>query len=190
MKEGVFSTMRNLKTILLHVLWLAAAVMLVVSGIGILCDSSNIMTTVANWIGIVMILSGLMQLGVTVLMRATIFGDRAFFTKGMMTLLIGVIILLKPIIASTILWVLLSVMVLVDGISLASAALAMRKDGIRGRQGLLAAGVLEAVLGVCCLLNPDIVGLAVGIIIGVGLIYEGLALAGTWFVGMKWRGLL
>ncbi len=182
--------MRNLRTILLHVLWLAAAVMLVVSGIGILCDSSSVMTTVANWIGIVMILSGLMQVGVTALMRTTIFGDRAFFTKGMMTLLVGVIILLKPIIASTILWVLLSVMVLVDGISLASAALAMRKDGIRGRQGLLAAGVLEAVLGVCCLLNPDIVGLAVGIIIGVGLIYEGLALAGTWFVGMKWRGLL
>jgi len=81
-------------------------------------------------------------------------------------------------------------MVLVDGISLASAALAMRKDGIRGRQGLLVAGILETILGICCLLNPDIVGLAVGIIIGVGLIYEGLALAGTWFVGMKWRGLL
>lgn len=184
--------MKNIRNIVLHTLWLAAAVALIAGGIGILCDYSNVMVTVADWIGIVMVLSGLMQLGVTVLMRATIFGDRAFFTKGAMTLIVGVIILLKPIITATILWVLLSVLVLVDGISLVSASLAMHKDSksIRGWWGLLAGGALEAILGVCCLLNPDIVGLAVGIIIGVGLIYEGLALAGTWLVGAKWRGWL
>lgn len=182
--------MKNIRTIAIHILWLTAAAALIAGGIGILCDYSNVMITVADWIGIVMVLSGLMQIGVTVLMRATIFGDRAFFTKGAMTFIVGVIILLKPVITATILWVLLSDMVLVDGISLASAALAMRKDskGIRGRFGLLIAGALEGVLGVCCLLNPDIVGLAVGIIIGTGLIYEGLALAGTWFVSARWRG--
>lgn len=180
----------NVTKALLHVCWLGAAVLLAAAGIGCMVNSGDVMNMLAGWIGVLMTLSGLAQLGVVWLMRNTIFSDRAFLTKAIVTVIVGLFVICKSFIAGEVLRVLVSMMILVDGVSVLGAALAMKADRIAGRGWLWLIGVVEALLGVAGFLRPEILNIAIGVLIGVSLIYEALTLVYTWYIGMKWRQLL
>ena len=119
-------------------------------------------------------------------MRTTIFGDRGFLTKGVVAIVVGIFVMCKSFIAGEVLRVLISMMILVDAISILGAALAMRQDRIPGRGWLWLIGIVELALGVAGFLKPELLNITVGILIGISLIYEGLTLAYTWFIGMRW----
>lgn len=186
MMKGIGTMKRNI----LHGLWLVSAALLVAAGIGCLVNSGDIMNMMADWIGVVMVLSGALQLGVVWLMRNTIFGDRSFLTKAVVTVIVGVFIMCKSFVAGEVLRVMISMMVLVDAVSLLGAALAMNRDHVPGRGWLWLIGALELLLGAAGFLKPEILNLAVSVIVGASLIYEGLVLVYTWFIGMKWRKIL
>ena len=179
-----------MKKHLLNVCWLASAVLLAAAGLGCMLNPGDVMTMMAEWIGAVMVLSGLMQLGVVWLMRKSVFGDRAFFTKALVTVIVGVFVMCKSFIAGEVLRVLVSMMVLVDAVSLLGAAWAMNGDRVRGRGSLWLIGLVELVLGVCGFLRPEIINVAVSVIMGVSLLYEGLTLVYTWFISMRWMKAL
>ena len=174
------------KHIGLIVLWSVAAALLVVAGIGCMVNSGEIMDIMADWIGVLVVLSGLFQLGVAWIMRRTIFGNRSFLTKGVIAVVVGIFIMCKSFIAGEVLRVLISMMVLVDGIGLLGAALDMRQDRIPGRAWLWVIGILEALIGVAGFLKPEILSITVGVIIGVSLVYEGLSQLYTMFIGVRW----
>lgn len=178
--------MKNTKRMTMAVLWSLAAALLVVSGIGCMLNSNEIMDIMADWVGVLVVLSGVLQLGVAWLMRNTIFGNRSFLTKGVVAVVVGIFIMCKSFIAGEVLRVLISMMVLVDGISLLGAALDMRQDRIAGRAWLWVIGILEAFIGIAGFLKPEILNIAVGVIIGISLIYEGLSLLYTMFIGVRW----
>jgi len=96
----------------------------------------------------------------------------------------------KSFVAGEVLRVMISMMVLVDAVSLLGAALAMNRDHVPGRGWLWLIGILELLLGAAGFLKPEILNLAVSVIVGASLIYEGLVLVYTWFIGMKWRKIL
>jgi len=178
------------KSTVLLVVWLLSAALLVAAGIGCMVNSGDIMSIMADWIGVVLIISGALQLLVNYVMRATAFGVRSFLTKGMVTLVVGIVVLCKSFIAGEVIRVLISTMVLVDGISVVGAALEMNRDKVPGRGWLWFIGIVEALLGVAGFLKPEILNITLGILLGVSLIYEGLSLAYTCFMGMKWRKLM
>ena len=64
--------------------------------------------------------------------------------------------------------------------------LAMRQDHIPGRVWLWIIGILEAALGIAGFLKPEVLNIAVGVVIGLSLIYEGLVLLYTMFLGLRW----
>ncbi len=179
-----------MKKNIISALWLCAAVLLAAAGLGCMLNPGDVMSMMADWVGWVMVLSGLMQLGVVWLMRQTVFGDRSFFVKAMVSLIAGVFIMGKSFIAGEVLRVLISMMVLVDAVSLLGAAWAMNAAKVRGRGWLWLIGLAELALGVCGFLKPEILNIAVSTIMGVSLIYEGLSLTYTWFIGMQWRRLM
>lgn len=178
-----------MKKYLISALWLCAAVLLAAAGIGCMLEPENIMSTMADWVGWVMALSGLMQLGVVWCMRNSVFGDRSFFVKAVVSVLVGVFIMCKSFIAGEVLRVLISMMALVDAVSLLGAAWAMNTPKIKGRGWLWLIGLVEMALGVCGFLKPEILNVAVSTVMGVSLIYEGLCLTYTWAIGMQWRRL-
>ncbi len=184
-KGGYIMNKKN-NHIALIVLWSLAAALLVVSGIGCMVNSGEIMDIMADWIGILVVLSGLLQLGVSWIMRRTIFGNRSFLTKGVVAVVVGIFIMCKSFIAGEVLRVLISMMVLVDGIGLLGSALDMRQDRIPGRAWLWVIGILEAFIGIAGFLKPEILSITVGVIIGVSLVYEGLSLLYTMFIGVRW----
>lgn len=178
-----------MKRRVINVLWLASAVLLAAAGLGCMLNPGDIMSMMADWVGLVMVLSGLMQLGVVWLMRNSVFGDRSFFTKALVSLIVGVFIMCKSVIAGEVLRVLISMMVLVDAVSLLGAAWAMNSPRIRGRGWLWLIGLVELALGVCGFLKPELLNVAVSTVMGISLIYEGLSLTYTWFIGLQWRKL-
>ena len=185
--EGI---MMKKKGTLLMVVWILAAALLVAAGIGCLVNSADITSILADWMGIVLIVSGVLQLVVNYLLRDTIFGLRSFLTKAVVTVIVGVVILCQSFIAGEVIRVLISVMILVDGISVIGAALDMNRDRIPGRGWLWIIGLIEALLGLSGFLKPEILSITLGILLGVSLIYEGLVLGYTCFMAMKWRRLM
>lgn len=179
-----------MKKHIVSVLWLCAAVLLAAAGLGCMLNPGDVMSMMADWVGWVMTISGLLQLGVVRLMRQTVFGDRSFFVKAVVSIIVDVFIMCKSFIAGEVLRVLISMMVLVDAVSLLGAAWAMNTPRIRGRGWLWLIGLVELTLGVCGFLKPEILNVAVSTIMGISLIYEGLSLTYTWFIGMQWRKLL
>lgn len=179
-----------MKKHIVSVLWLCAAVLLAAAGLGCMLNPGDVMSMMADWVGWVMTISGLLQLGVVWLMRQTVFGDRSFFVKAVVSIIVGVFIMCKSFIAGEVLRVLISMMVLVDAVSLLGAAWAMNTPRIRGRGWLWLIGLVELALGVCGFLKPEILNVAVSTIMGISLIYEGLSLTYTWFIGMQWRKLM
>lgn len=176
-----------MKKNILHVLWLGSAVLLAAAGLGCMLNPGDVMSMMADWVGLVMVFSGLMQLAVVWLMRKSVFGDRSFFTKALVSVIVGLFIMCKSFVAGEVLRVLVSMMVLVDAVSLLGAAWAMNSYHIAGRGWLWIIGLAELVLGVCGFLKPEIVNLAVSVVMGVSLIYEGLVIVYTWFIGMQWK---
>jgi len=98
----------------------------------------------------------------------------------------GAFVMCRALIAGEVLRALISMMVLMDGINLMTGAVAMKADRIRGRRTLLAVGAAELLLGAAGFLRQDILGGFAAFITGVSLLYEGLAIALTWHMGMKW----
>lgn len=178
------------KRILINTLWILSAALLAVAGVGCMINNGNIMSMLADWIGVVVVLSGAAQVAVAWLMRTTIFGDRGFLTKGVVAVVVGLFIMCKSFIAGEVLRVLISMMILVDAISILGAALAMRQDHIPGRGWLWLIGAVELALGVAGFLKPELLSVAIGVLIGLSLVYEGLTLLYTWFIGMRWYKLL
>lgn len=178
------------KKVLISTLWILSAALLAAAGIGCMIKNGDIMSMLADWIGIMVVLSGVAQVAVAWLMRTTIFGDRSFLTKGVVAVVVGLFIMCKSFIAGEVLRVLISMMILVDAISILGAALSMRQDRIPGRSWLWLIGIVELVLGIAGFLKPELLSIAIGILIGLSLVYEGLTLLYTWFIGARWYKLL
>lgn len=166
--------------------WLLAAVLLVASGACCLIGGEAALAQQAMWMGAAMALAGLMQLAQVWALRESVFGDRSFFTKGVVCLIVGAFMLGKDFIAAEVLRVLVSMMTLVNAVSLLGAAWAMNTEHVKGRCWLWLVGVVELALGVCGFLRPELMPVASGVVMGVSLMFEGLVLVYTWVIGMRW----
>ena len=90
---GVFVMKKN--GTLLMVVWLLSAILLVAAGVGCMVNSADITNILADWMGLVLIISGVLQLLVNYLLRDTIFGMRGFLTKAVVTVIVLCFVLLS-----------------------------------------------------------------------------------------------
>ena len=173
-----------MKKYLLHGIWLLIAALLVISGIGLFVDAGNVLVQIAKWIGVLLMITGVLQIIRTALMHKTPFGDRSFATRGAMLALVGFMIGLQPVFASSVLWVLISMMVVYNGLSNLGAAMHLYREKSNSGWGLLGMGVAEIVLGVGCFINPELIAIPVGVLIGLALAVEGVAVALVWYFAL------
>lgn len=176
-------TPAKMKQYLLHGLWLGASALLFAAGVGSLLTGSGALQA---WTGALLVLSGVMQVALSRLMRRNAFGDRSFFTKGVTAMAVGALVMCGTFIAGEVLRALISMMTLTAGVHLLTAALAMQADRIRGRWLLAGAALAELLLGAAGFLKPELLGVLAGPITGVSLLYEGAVILLTWHIGMRW----
>lgn len=174
-----------MKKTILAACWLGAAVLLAASGVGYLLGVGGDGTEHAVWIGVAMAAAGLMEMGQVWLMRRGVFGDRSFYTKAVVCVITGVFMLGQEFIAGEVLRVLVSMMTMVNGVSLLGAAWAMHAARVKGRAWLWLIGVAELALGCWGFLKPAYMLVAPGALMGVSLLAEGLTLVYTWTLGMR-----
>lgn len=183
--------MQKFSRVLFSVLWIASAVLMVVAGVGVIADYNGVMTGIALWVGIVMVLSGVMELGASLMLHGTVFGSHSFITKGIASVAVGVLLLCQSFLAGGIIQIVFSIMLIVDAVSMFGAASAMKDISIKvkGKGALWVLAVLELLLGICGFIKPEVLHMALGVLIGISLIYEGAVLVYTWYVAYRWRKL-
>lgn len=184
---------KKFSRILFSVLWLLSAVLLVVAGIGVMTDYGSVMEGIASWIGIVMVVSGLLELAACAVFHGTILSGHAFLTRAIATAAVGILLLCQSFLAGGIIQIIFSVMLIVDAVSMFSAASsfsALKNFRFKGKHALWVLAVLELILGICGFIKPEVLHMALGILIGISLIYEGITLVYTWFVSWKWKKAL
>ena len=174
--------LNQMKRYALYGLWLGAAALLAAAGVVSLLGAH----TPGTAAGVMILLSGLMQAALSRLMRRNAFGDRSFFTKGVTSMAVGALTLCGAFISGEVLRALVSMMTLMAGVNLLTAALAMQADRIAGRWLLAGLALVEMLLGAAGFLKPELLGVMAGPITGVSLLYEGGVILLTWHTAMKW----
>lgn len=175
---------KKMRMIIIQTLWLGAAALLTAAGLGTLIFGQG--AAPAVWAGVMILLSGGLQCGLSQLMHRNVFGDRSFMSKGLLAVAVGAALLFRGIINQEVLRVVVSMMTLMCGVHLFTAALAMRTDRISGRWALLAIAAVEIILGAAGFLRVEILGVLAAPITGISLLYEGLAIGYTWYIGKQW----
>ena len=162
------------RRILVCVAWGAAVACLIAAGIGCLVNTAEAIEEMAMWIGVVVLLSGVLQLMGNILMRNTPMGRPSFTNKAVMVIVLGMFIMIKSVIAAEVVRVMVSIVMLFGGLSMLSSAWEVRKDPLPLRQWLWPVGAVEAVLGFCGFLKSVMHGMAFGTAMGISLLVEAL----------------
>ena len=163
-----------MKRILVCAAWGAAAACMIAAGIGCLINTADAIEEMAVWIGIVVLISGVLQMGGNVLVHDTPLGHPSFTNKAVMVIILGMFIMIKSIIAAEVVRVMVSIVMLFGGLSMLSSAWEVRKDPLPLRQWLWPVGAVEAVLGFCGFLKSVMHGMAFGTAMGISLLVEAL----------------
>ena len=174
--------LNQMKRYALYGLWLGPAALLAAAGVVSLLGAH----TPGTAAGVMILLSGGMQAALSRLMRRNAFGDRSFTTRGVTAMAVGALTLCGTFISGEVLRALVSMMTLMAGVNLLTAALAMQADRIAGRWLLAGLALVEMLLGGAGFLKPELLGVMAGPITGVSLLYEGGVILLTWHTGMKW----
>jgi uncharacterized membrane protein HdeD (DUF308 family) len=153
--------------------FIALGVLLLV--LGIIASLNLILATVASIyvLGVLMIMGGVAQLAHAARVRS--WGQAALgFASGVLYAVAGLLAFLNPILASSVLTLMIAAALLVSGVL--RIIVAIRERPRRGWGWVLAAGILSALAGLVLVLGWPINSLWVlGLILAVDLIFQGWA---------------
>lgn len=170
--------------------WLAAAILLLASGVLALVFAGSTFETAAAVIGVLMIASAALQLGARWMLRDTVFYGQSFFTGALMTLIVGVFMLGNSFIAAEVLRFLTGMWLLAAGISHVGSAMELKRARVWGWGWLLAIALAAIGLGILTFLKPVVLNVAAGVVVSVCLLYEGASMLYVWYVGMRFKKFL
>lgn len=96
---------------------------------------------------------------------------------GAVVLLLGVLVFIFPGASYMTLSLLFGIVILISGI--ANIAMASSGEGLTGRGWLLAAGIIETILGLILIIWPAVSAISLPFFLGVWLLFKGFTLIGT-----------
>lgn len=166
-------------------LYLIQGILLVIAGVLALVYPLMTNVAVAVFLGWMLLLSGLFQ-AVSLIGGGKTPGFWLQLISAALSVIVGVLFLRNPAVAVGTLVMLMSVFFLIEGISKTVFSLTIRPFPNWG--WVLASGILGILIAFWLLANPGMSLLLLGILIGVQLIAEGIALASmAWTVRKETR---
>ena len=180
MREATRKTVRSGS-----LLYLIQGILLVIAGVLALVYPLMTNVAVAVFLGWMLLLSGLFQ-AVSLIGGGKTPGFWLQLISAALSVIVGVLFLRNPAVAVGTLVMLMSVFFLIEGISKTVFSLTIRPFPNWG--WVLASGILGILIAFWLLANPGMSLLLLGILIGVQLIAEGIALASmAWTVRKETR---
>lgn len=152
---------------------LIAGLILIAIGIWTFSNKVETFLTLTFLFSLSFVFSGLIETGFALLNRQKVDGWGWSLAMGLLTFLIGVVMLIKPQISMVTLPFFIGFVVVFRSINAISMAMDLRNFGAR-YGGLLLMGILGMLLGLILLWDPRLAGLSVVIYTGIALIVAGL----------------
>lgn len=153
---------------------LIAGVLLVAAGLMMAMSPAMAMRAVSILLGLILIVAGIVDLAVYFGFRSLLCGVGWMLANGLVTLLLGVLVLFNKWITAVTVPVLFSVWILFTGVATAVRALDLHHFHIRSWLLYLVLGLLQVVLGVVALFQPLTAATIIGILVGVQLMLRGV----------------
>ena len=158
------------------ILWVGAGVLLIAAGIWCLCTPGQVIADIAYILGVFTLISGLLSVAAYFLAGAGTLGGGWMFADGLITVLLGGLLLANQWLVSSLLPYVFSMWIMVSGITRLILGADLRKVGSRRWWVVLTEGIICLVLGLLSLFTPVTSAVAIGILAGIFLILSGLSI--------------
>lgn len=158
-----------------RVLWAIAGVLLIVAGILCMTREGTALASIAVFLGIVMLVSGVVDIVIFCAAGNMMFGSGWYLANGILTIIMAIFILCNQAFTMLTLPFIFGMWLMVTGISRFVNSFDLRRFGVRGWGWVTALGVLLTLGGFVSFVDPVAGAAAIGVLLGLCLIAEGAA---------------
>lgn len=158
-----------------RVLWIVAGALLIIAGVYCLCRPDAGLLTLSLYIGITMLISGMIDIVIFAKWNGRMFGAGWFLADGILTVLLSLFLLFNQSFTMLSLPFIFGMWLLFSGINQFVNSFELQSLGVKGWGWLTALGVVLAIVGFFSFFDPIADLFALSILVGVLLICEGIA---------------
>ena len=164
-----------MNTFFSRVLWGIAGVLLIICGIVCLAQPAVALTTVTLFLGISMMVSGIVDIVIFAKGNNSMLGAGWFLVDGILTVLLSLLILFNQAFTALSLPFIFGMWLMFSGITKFVNSFDLQRMGVRGWGWFTAVGIVLALAGFLSFLKPVASLFALSILTGVLLILQGAA---------------
>lgn len=158
-----------------RILWIIAGVLLIIAGIYCLCKPDVGLLTLSLYIGLTMLISGIVCIVIFAKLKGHMFGAGWFLADGILTVLLALFLLFNQSFTMMSLPFIFGMWLLFSGINQFVNSFELQTLGVKGWGWLTALGVVLVIVGFFSLFDPVANLFALSILVGILLICEGAA---------------
>jgi uncharacterized membrane protein HdeD (DUF308 family) len=159
----------------LRTLNVAAGVLLIAAGIYCLCNQDVAVLSAGLLLGVFLLLAGIAEIVVFASASGEILGSGWLLLDGVLTVIMSLFLLFNQWFTLLSLPFLFTMWLLFSGVSQCVSSFDLRALGVRAWGWILALGILLAVGGFICLMDPWVSVAAMGITVGIVFVLEGVS---------------
>lgn len=159
----------------MKVLNIIAGVLLMALGVYCLCNQDIAAMTAGLMIGVLMLLSGVMEIVVFATTSGFMLGSGWLLLDGVLTVILSLFLLLNQWFTMMSLPFLFTLWLLFSGVSRFVSAFDLRACGVRGWGWILAVGVILIAAGFVCMMDPWVSVAAISVTVGLVFLLEGVS---------------
>lgn len=158
-----------------RVLWILAGVLLIIAGVICLINPGAVWTTLSLYLGISMLLSGVIDIVIFARGNRYMAGAGWFLLDGILTVLLSLFLLFHQAFTMLTLPLIFGMWLLCSGVSKFVNSFELRRLGVPGWGWFTALGILLALAGFLAFWDPITELFAIGVLVGLLLIFQGVA---------------
>ena len=166
-------------------MWLVCGIILVFAGIVALFNPSGAISAIAYVLALALLLSGIAQIIVFATTHDTVFGNIWVLLEGLLNILIAVLLLCNRFLAEAAIPAIFGMWLMVSGITRTIFSIDLRKLDMSGWGWMLLVGILCILVGFFSFFHPFVAGMALGILVGILFILQGILSILVWIYAMR-----
>ena len=159
----------------MRVLNIIAGILLIGAGVYCLCNQDVAVLSAGLFLGIFMLAAGLMEIVVFAGTSGVLLGSGWFLLDGVLTTILSLFLLFNQWFTLLSLPFLFALWLLFTGISGFVSAFDLRALGVRSWGWILGIGIVLAVAGLICMMDPWVSVAAIGVTVGIVFLLEGIS---------------
>ena len=159
----------------MKVLNIIAGVLLIVVGVYCLCNQDIAAMTAGLMIGVLMLISGVMEIVVFATTSGLMFGSGWLLLDGVLTVILSLFLLFNQWFTMMSLPFLFTLWLLFSGVSRFVSAFDLRALGVHEWGWILAIGIILILAGLICMMDPWVSVAAIGVTVGLVFLLEGIS---------------